>query len=260
MHDTPSPSGDQLQISFEREVGQLNFLDFVASINDAVDQVNSGNPQIVPDKTWALEAVWDHQLRDDKSSIRTRLFYDFVQDVVGQTALPGATTDFTGNIGNGQRYGFEIEAAVAFDQFGVPGAILEVGYKHQWSRVTDPFTNEMIPFRRERHHSINLELRHDVAPLNVFYGISYFKDGPTDIREIDEIRAFRFGGKLGAFIEYRLPWGWTVRFDGTDLLDSGSLRTRSIFSGPRVSTSLQSVLLRDRRLGREFKLSIRGRF
>lgn len=251
---------DQLQLSVEREVGQLNFLDFVASVNDAIDQLNSGNPAIVPDKTWAVEVIWDHQLKDNKSSIRSRVFYDFVQDVVGKTALPGATTDFTGNIGDGNRYGFEVEVALALDRFGVSGAIVEAGYYKQWSNSTDPFTGATVPFRFERHHNIDLELRHDVAPLNIFYGITYSKDGPTDVNEFSEIRSFRFGGKLGAFIEYRLPWGWTVRFDGTDLFDSGSVRTRELFGGRRGLAALQSILRRERLLGREFKLSIRGRF
>lgn len=250
---------DQLQVSAGRSVGQLNFNDFVATINDAVDDVDSGNPEIVPDKTWAFEAVWDHQLKDDRSSVRTRLYYNLVRDVVGKTSLPGGTTDFNGNIGNGRRYGFDIEMALVSDRFGWPGAILEAGYGHQWSSVIDPFTGADIPFRLERRHNVTLDFRHDVAPLNLFYGVSFSKDGPTDIGEIDEVRSFKFGGKLGAFIEYRLPWSWVVRVEGSDLLDSGFRRTREFFAGPRSDGALQTLLLRDRRLGREFIFSVRGR-
>jgi hypothetical protein len=38
----------------ERRVGQLDFLDFVSSVDLDLDQGNAGNPEIVPEQAWAL--------------------------------------------------------------------------------------------------------------------------------------------------------------------------------------------------------------
>ena len=164
-----------------------------------------------------------------------------------------------GNIGSGKRYGFELEAALALDWLGISGAILEGSYVRQWSRVSDPFTGEDVPFSSDLQSSINVEFRHDIAALNLFYGVTYAKNGPRTIREIDEIRSFRFGHFVNAFIEYRFPW-FTLRFDGKNIAGEGSRRVRELYTGPRGVSTLDMIRFREQQTGREFKLSVRGRF
>ncbi len=205
---------DKFQASIERQISQLSFSSFVASLNDPDDELNEGNPELEQEKTWAFEAIWDRKLRNDGSSIRTRVFYDYIEDVIEEIALPGTDLGATGNVGNGQRYGVEWELSLKLDWLHLPGAIIEAQYERKWSSVRDPFTGKKRTFSFQSPTNYSFEFRHDVTAWNLFYGIAYDNGSRFRDFEIDEIRSIKNQGTLDAFIEYRFPNGWTLRLDG----------------------------------------------
>ncbi|MBX9460129.1 MAG: TonB-dependent receptor [Brevundimonas sp.] len=54
-------TGHQFRFRAERQVGQLDFGDFVASADIDIGQVEGGNPDLEPDKTTLLEAVYERR-------------------------------------------------------------------------------------------------------------------------------------------------------------------------------------------------------
>src|SRR5690606_22838121 len=54
-------TGHQFRFRAERQVGQLDFGDFVASADIDIGQVEGGNPDLEPDKTTLFEAVYERR-------------------------------------------------------------------------------------------------------------------------------------------------------------------------------------------------------
>ena len=52
---------DRLRLLLEREVGQLDFEDFVGSASLSSSTVTAGNPDLEPDRTWRVEAAWERR-------------------------------------------------------------------------------------------------------------------------------------------------------------------------------------------------------
>ena len=57
-------ANDQVRLRIEREVGQLNFEDFVASSNVAsTGTLSAGNPDLTPQQAWVVEATYERRFK-----------------------------------------------------------------------------------------------------------------------------------------------------------------------------------------------------
>jgi hypothetical protein len=92
----------QLQMRVFRDVGQLDFTDFVSNARLADDVINGGNPDLRPQTTWAAEVEGDLRFPND-AALRMRLFHHWLDDVVDFVPVgpPDALIDAPGNIGSG---------------------------------------------------------------------------------------------------------------------------------------------------------------
>ncbi|MEL6259302.1 MAG: hypothetical protein AAFQ67_09625, partial [Pseudomonadota bacterium] len=61
----------------EREVGQLNFFDFVSSVNLNIENEDEGNPDLVPSQTWAGEIEFERNF-GDAGAATLRLYGDLI--------------------------------------------------------------------------------------------------------------------------------------------------------------------------------------
>src|SRR3546814_11679495 len=61
---------DRLRLQVEREVGQLNFEDFVSSPSLTSGTVTAGNKNLEPDSLVRYEAAWERRLGDGRSEKR----------------------------------------------------------------------------------------------------------------------------------------------------------------------------------------------
>src|SRR3546814_10491581 len=62
---------DRLRLQVEREVGQLNFEDFVSSPSLTSGTVTAGNKNLEPDSLVRYEAAWERRIGDgDRKSTR----------------------------------------------------------------------------------------------------------------------------------------------------------------------------------------------
>ncbi|MBP02817.1 MAG: hypothetical protein CMM25_08420, partial [Rhodospirillaceae bacterium] len=71
----------QFFASVTRDIGQLNFSDFISSLDRDDSEIDSGNPTLVPEKSWDFEFGTEHKLKDQGGAINIRLFYRLVTDV-----------------------------------------------------------------------------------------------------------------------------------------------------------------------------------
>ena len=72
---------DRLRLLLEREVGQLDFEDFVGSASLSTSTVTAGNPDLEPDRTWRLEAAWERSLLES-GALLIAVRHERIEDLV----------------------------------------------------------------------------------------------------------------------------------------------------------------------------------
>ncbi|MFM9852104.1 MAG: outer membrane beta-barrel protein [Sphingomonadaceae bacterium] len=255
-----------------REVAQLDFTDFATAVDlGAGGQVAAGNAELVPERTITLSALIRRKFFD-RGSIQ--LLGSFVKVSETQDLIPvivrdaqGAITsrfDGSGNIGNSTRWRGELDITLPFDwltkRLGITGMELKYNAQYQNSRVTDPVTG-----RSRRRSGIALwqqrfNFRHDIPKAGISWGIDAFASAPNSDFFIDQIRTFRSGAELFAFLEYKKLKIGTLRFQISNVTDVRQTRDRTFFRDTRASGDIIRTLNRERSRDSRFQLSLTGNF
>jgi outer membrane receptor protein involved in Fe transport len=251
----------KLRLRAEREVAQLDFFDFATSVELGEDQVNTGNPDLVPEKLWAFEATLERRF-GNKGAVSVSGFYDFVTDT--QDFVPVQGFDSPGNLGASKRWGVNASATLPFSELTasplLSGAELKWSTKWRSSRLRDPVTfltrrqSEEARFR----HEVNF--RHDFSKIGWSYGADvYFGSGNSQYF-IDEIQTFNNGTEVFAYIEYKkFPLG-TLQFKVNNLTIANFSRVREQYAPSRASGVPVTTIQRLRNNDRRFLLTLSGKF
>ena len=223
----------QLQMRVYRDVGQLDFNDFVTTAAFANDIIEGGNPDLRPQTTWAVEVDGDLRFSED-SALRLRLFRHFVRDVVDFVPVgePGEQFDAPGNIGDGSIIGAEMSLRVPLTRV-LPGGTLSVTGLWQDTEVADPLTGVDRPFSDFKENHVNAELRQDLAAARFAWGVTYDAFSmDTDFR-LNEINRFREIHALNLFAETTWMANLKMRVELQSALDSPEDRDRRFFDSDR---------------------------
>lgn len=248
----------QWRFRFAREVAQLNFFDFVSSVDFGDRELEFGNPDLEPDRTWALEATFERRF-GEIGVVEVRAFYDAIQEV--QDLLPlGGIFEIPGNIGDGSRLGVDVSATVALDSLGLRESRLELGLFAQDTSVTDPVTGQERRLSGERSLRGSVSYRQEFPGVRLSWGASYDDDGPRRFFGLDELVIVDGGPSLEVFLEKVVLGGLKARFEAENLLDSVESRDRRVFAGARGLSLVRFREGRDRTEGREFSLSFSRTF
>ncbi len=242
----------------EREVGQLNFSDFVASTNLGSDSQDAGNPNLVPPQSWNFEIEATQQL-GAFGSITARVYYEKISDIVDQIPL-SPTAEAPGNIDSANRYGIEWNSTFNFDPLGWTGGRLDIELNLQRSRVRDPLTGVRRSISNDMQRDIEIELRHDIPQTDWAWGLEYevYREAPG--LRLTQINDFRTGAPfVGAYIEHKDVFGLRVRGGVYNILDRDEYFTRTFFVDRRDGP-VAFVEDRTREFGPIFSFQISGSF
>ena len=224
----------QLQMRVFRDVGQLDFNDFVSSAQFADDIIQGGNPDLRPQTAWAMEIDTDLRFAGD-GAFRLRGFRHFVDDVVDfvPVGLPGEQFDAPGNIGEGSIIGAEVSLRLPLGRL-LRGGTFNLGGVWQDTEVRDPLTGEQRQFSDFLENSINAELRQDLQAARVAWGVGYRAfSRDTDYR-LTEVNRFRQIRELNLFAETTWIKDFKIRLDLQSALDSTEDRDRRIYLPDRT--------------------------
>lgn len=257
---TWSPTANhQTRLELAREVGQLDFGDFVSSANFDDDELDLGNPELKPQNTWVSQLT--HELRFGEIGVASlSIFHNWVRDV--QDLLPiGGIFEVPGNIGNGRSWGIELESTLPLDRMGLRNGRLDLEADWLDSRVTDPVTGQARRFSGQRGYSLFGELRQDLVAQRWAWGVEADYVDESRNFGLDEIEIDDRGLDLELFIETTRFWGVKMQLNAVNVLDREFLRDRRLFDGPRGDDANLSLReLRDRRRGRTLVFSVSGTF
>jgi hypothetical protein len=222
----------QVQARVYRDVGQLNFRDFVSTAALADNNVTGGNPDLRPQTFWAAEIDADLRFTDD-AALRVRAFKHFVDDVADFVPIgpPGAQIDAPGNIGRGSIIGAEVSMRVSLAPV-LKGGTLNVSGLFQDTEATDPVTGEKRMFSRINENHLKAELRQDLAAARLAWGSVYEEYSPNTDYRLQETFSYRQLRRLDLFVETTWIENFKVRLEVQSALDGTEWRERRFFTSP----------------------------
>lgn len=255
--------GERNQIRFRvyRDVGQLDFNDFVSSAGLADGLLVGGNPDLMPETSWRAEIAGDWRAAQD-GAIGVRMFNHWLSDAsdVVPVGLPGARFDAPGNIGDGWVRGVQLTATIPLTAL-LPGARFTIDNTWQDSEVTDPVTGAPRVISGFPETRLEMHLRQDLPQRRFAWGLDFEGQSQTVTFRLNEIDTYEEGPFLDIFAETTFENGVKVRGYVNNLLDSPFTRQRIYYTPDR--TGAPSVIedrFRTRTWGSFFGISVSGAF
>ena len=264
---------EQTRFRLAREVAQLDFDDFVTANVFEDDDLSLGNPDLKPDTTWVAELSHEWRLKNE-SVLRLTAFHNWISDVLDLLPL---TPNFEapGNIGDGRRWGIELESTVLLDGLGLTGAKLDITALLQDSTVVDPVTgNDRVlsgeggnnAYRTLENSNKNirylfrLDYRQDFSAARVAWGWTIAERDERLLFRVNELDVRDEGYAINVFIETTRWKNLKVSLVGDNLLNFAQVRDRTFYAGERELTPVDSYKTEERFNGRRLTLTISGTF
>ena len=157
-----------LRLRLERRVGQLDFFDFVSSVDLVNDQASCGNPDIVPQQSWYLEGQVVRRFGAE-TQVTLTAYGEAITDRVDRVPLP-CGADGPGNIDSASAYGASAQGSVGLDRVW-SGVEVDFTLRAQESRLDDPFDGRPRAFGRDEEWSWRVDARRDVPNSPWAYGL-----------------------------------------------------------------------------------------
>lgn len=240
----------QLRAGIRKDVKQLSFSDFSTSVDGGDEDQNTqaGNPEIRQEQSWRYELNLEMRLPDDLGVVNSQLWYRDLEDVMGRVDVSPSENELLsarGNIGDGKRYGLNLDVSTRLAMLGLPNALLSTGLRLRDSEVTDPFLGRERREQGNGRWSTNVGFRQDVTDLSMTYGINYNNEsnggsGRTEIDIIDtETRVEQ--PYMSAFIEKKAFGNVTFRLESNNLTEKEWCRVRTRYVGATAGGIVEEI-------------------
>lgn len=251
---------DELDVSLrlERVVGQLNFFDFISSVNVNQGQVDVTNADLVPPQSWLLELEANRSF-GALGSITVRGFYEDVTDIVDQIPITGGG-QAPGNIDTALRYGGSLDATLLSEPLGWRGGRLDIEIDVRESEVADPLTGEIRRISGSEYLETAGAFRQDFQGTDLAAGLEYEWEREALEVRLDEISKFEESFAFASiFIEHKDVAGLTLRATVANVLDRDNDFSRTVFSD-RSAGDVDFREERFRNFGTIYTLTVEGSF
>ena len=247
-----------INFKLARRVGQLNFYDFLASVNLRDDTRTAANPDLVPQQSWELKVETVRNL----GKYGTTTFGvggELIDDIIDYIPI-GVAGEAPGNIDKAVVYGINSRSTLNLDAFGWKGARLDVDLALQESRVEDPLTGQQRRISNTMMRQGSIDLRHDIPASDwAWGGGASYQLNSLNYRLTEVGRQWEGPVWVDLFLEHKNVGGLTVRAGAVNLIAADSMWDRTVYVGRRTGP-VQYIEERDRMIGPIFQFAIRGKF
>lgn len=255
--------GRQLRLRLEREVGQLNFDDFVASSSAvSTGAVLAGNPDLRPQQAWVSEAAFEQRFDNGAVVVATVRVSDLA-DVIDRAPIfvrAVAVADAPGNLGDGTRREAILNVTLPLDGLGVRGGQLKGQGTLRESEVDDPLTGRTREISGFRPVEWEAHFTQDLPALRTNWGIDVLGGYRERYYRLSEVETRKVGTWVVVFAEYKPRRDLILRLELQNLGERNVQRIREVYLGPRSEGQLAYVDVRDLEYGRAVFVRLRKTF
>lgn len=247
---------NQLRLRLYRDVGQLDFEDFVSAADITSSILDGGNPDLRPETSWRLEVGGDWRFGEEGALAVTlyRWWVEYTLDVV-PVGAPGDQFDAPGNIGDADVLGARVALAMPlpFD------SELRIDGMTQTSEVIDPLTGAARQISAFDESAITLRFRQDIEVFESAWGLDFERERETPEYRLDRIEQEQDADELTLWFETTAFADLKLRAWASNLSDSNDTRRRRLFDPDRLGAA-DGADDRARGEGLTVGLSASGRF
>lgn len=248
-----------IRTKVEREVGQLNFFDFISSVSVQDDFNQTGNANLVPEQSWIGEMEFDKDFGQG-NTFKARFYGELISDLVDRIPI-GLDGDGIGNIDSAQRYGVDFTATLKGERWGLDGMQLDLGLDLRTSSVDDPLLGFSRRLNDDKIYFWKFDFRHDIPNSDWAYGFfaDHFRE--SEVFRLETVQQFNFPVPFSIiFIEHKDVFGLKVRADVRNLFGSSDDFRRTIFTDRRDQGVVDFTEDRSRPFGSFARLTVSGTF
>jgi outer membrane receptor for ferrienterochelin and colicins len=245
-------------LKIQRKVGQLNFGDFLSSVDLQNSNGNAGNPELVPPQTWVGELELNRSL-GKSGSIKAKFTHELISDLVDQVPIT-ATTEAPGNIPSARLSAAELNASILLDQFGLKGAKIDIGGFLLKSNVVDLITRTGRPISEKGDYGYSIEFRHDIPRSNWAYGAELEVDRSNPFYRLNYTAdQYQTRPNLGLYIENKNIFGLKMQARMNNVLSSTE-QTDETFYVARRDGPVSRFAKTNTRYGFIYRFQVSGTF
>ena len=247
-----------VNMKLQRRVGQLDFYDFLASVDLNQGQQNAGNPELVPPQTWEFEVESARDL-GSYGNTTLRAYRQRIDDIVDIIPI-GVDGESPGNIDRASVHGVEWKGTFTMDPFGWRGARIDAQVQFERSKVTDPLTGEERPISNNLKQLASLAWRQDVPDTRWAWGGSLDYSFYARDYRLSEVGRQWEGPVWGSLYLERKDWhGLTARATLGNALGATSMWDRTVYLDRRTGP-VDFLEDRHRRIGPILSFTLSGKF
>ncbi|MGB6230414.1 MAG: TonB-dependent receptor [Litorimonas sp.] len=249
----------RVRLKAEREVGQLNFFDFVSSVDLEDDLGREGNPDLVPAQSWLGSANVEKGFGDG-NTLQVEAYGAVISDTVDRIPI-GIDGDAVGNIGTAYRYGVDVTSTLKGERWNLPGTELNLEFNWRDSTVDDPVQGFARRLNGDKEIYYFAGYRHDIPTTDWAYGAALerfisarrYRLFSIDRNGVDKPYA-------SVFIEHKDVAGMTLNVNLGNLLGQEEFFERDRFTARRDVGMLQQLERTKYNFGPILRLSLSGSF
>lgn len=227
---SPRPS-TQLRFRVEREVGQLNFDDFVASSTLALGTVSAGNPDLNPQTAWAVEAAFEQRFWSGGAFVAT-FKHAALSDVVDRAPVfgPSGPFDAPANIGDGRRDDLTVNLTLPLERLWIKRGLLKGKAIWRWSAVTDPANRLQREISNLRPSEWTLQFSQDLPEWKAIWGLDIYSGWRQRQFRFNEVQTTKLKHYVLLYGEVRPQPDLNFRIEFANASARGQERIREVYS------------------------------
>lgn len=235
---------DQVRLRVEREVGQLDFGQFVASSSLNTGVITAGNPDLDPQQNWVYELAYERRFWDTGSVTFMLRHFDFTDVIDSMPIYPsggGAPFAAPGNIGDGFRDAALVNFTLPLDRLGLKGAQLKGDASIRRSEVTDPTTGDIRRISGEHPTDWDLTYTQDVPSLHLNWGINAYGGWRERYYRFDQIETVKLRTFVAPFVEWKPRPDLMLRLELQNITSRDLAKYQFNYPGPRNTNAFDSI-------------------
>ncbi|RZV40318.1 MAG: hypothetical protein EX271_10125 [Acidimicrobiales bacterium] len=248
-----------IRTKIEREVGQLNFFDFISSVSVQDDFDQAGNANLVPEQSWIGEMEFGKDFCQG-NTFKARFYGELISDLVDRIPI-GLDGDAVGNIDSATRYGVDFTATIKGERWGLDGMQLDLGLDLRTSSVDDPLLGFSRRLNDDKIYYWQIDFRHDIPSTEWAYGFYADQFHESEVYRLETIQQFNFPVPFSIiYIEHKDVFGLKVRADVRNLFGSSDDFTRTVYTDRRDLGVVDFIEDRSRPFGSFVRVTVSGTF